>query len=618
MKIKCPHCQKVTELEHVDYGSNVECICHRKFGIGKDTVVEEYSEVDSRIPEFIGQYPITGFIGFGGMGKVYKGIHPNLGLPVAIKALRMEYVTDRASCDRFVKSAKICAKINHPNIVRVYDCGYDSANVYLVMEYIGGGSAQTILDREGCIDATRAAVIMQKVCAGLIEAEKLGIVHRDIKPENIMFTEDGTVKILDLGLAKIYGDKRIGKDAITVSLTSLGTPQYMSPEQAIDATNCDSRADIYSIGVTLYQLCTGRLPFDSPDLKELRRMHAMDTPVPPTVYQPSLRKDFETIILRCMEKKRDDRYSNVEELALDLDAFLKNRILPSTLARNVRLPSSFSLHKQTAEEVSANASLKLLLWLMIPILSIALLSVFIFYNSSQPSSTSPFSADVRRGPPENAIMEMLHRQAAHYVEDKEYAEVMEIYSSYKGPFARETEVERKRLSNGYRLTRIHETEQLLNEMAALLLEGKYDDALNRYVQLKGSKLVPELGKTVEELTRLGPSYAETWRPKIGKPAEVVLAAQSVLFQVTSVHADQVSGVIPASGQKIHFTLRDLPLSEQTYRLNDMSEETRKLWMGVTYRKMGMSREAARQFTSSFLLGRQFLTLFADASGDSEP
>ncbi len=614
MKIKCPHCQKVTELEHVDHGSHVECICHQRFVVDQSTITEEYSEIDSRIPDFIGQYPITGFIGFGGMGKVYKGIHPNLGMPVAIKALRMEYVTDRASCDRFVKSAKICAKINHPNIVRVYDCGYDNANVYLVMEYIGGGSAQTILDREGSIDSTRAAVIMQKVCAGLIEAEKLGIVHRDIKPENIMFTEDGTVKILDLGLAKIYGDKRIGKESITVSLTSLGTPQYMSPEQAIDATNCDSRADIYSIGVTLYQLCTGKLPFDSPDLKELRRMHAMDAPVPPTVHQPALRKDFETIILRCMEKKRDDRYSNVEELALDLDAFLKNRILPSTLARNVRMPSAFSLQKQTAEEASANASLKLLLWLMIPILSIALVSVFIFYNSSQPSSASPFSTDARRGSPEQAVMEKLHRQTAQYVEDKDYAVVMEIYNSYKGDFAKETEVERKRLANGYRLTNIHETDELLDQMAGLLLEGKCDDALNQYVHMKGNKLVPDLKKPLEELAGLGPSYAETWRPRIGKPTEVALAGQSFVFQVTGVHGEQVSGVIPGTGQKVHFTLRDLPLSEQTYRLNGTSDETRKIWMGMIYRKLGMRRESIRQYLSSTLLGRQFQALLPEAAG----
>lgn len=611
MKIKCPHCQKVTELEHVDYGSNVECICHQRFIIGQDTVVEEYSEIDSRIPEFIGQYPITGFIGFGGMGKVYKGVHPNLGLPVAIKALRMEYVTDRASCDRFVKSAKICAKINHPNIVRVYDCGYDNANVYLVMEYIGGGSAQTLLDREGSIDSTRAAVIMQKVCAGLIEAEKLGIVHRDIKPENIMFTEDGTVKILDLGLAKIYGDKRIGKESITVSLTSLGTPQYMSPEQAIDATNCDSRADIYSIGVTLYQLCTGRLPFDSPDLKELRRMHAMDEPVPPTVHQPSLRKDFETIILRCMEKKRDDRYANVEELALDLDAFLKNRILPSTLARNVRIPSSFSFQKQSTEEASANASLKLLLWLMLPILSIALISVFLFYNSSQPSSTSPLSGDPRRSSPENAVMDMLHRQTVQYVEDKDYARVMEIYNSYSGNLAGETEVERKRLANGYRLTRIHETDELLETMAQLLLEGKYEEALSRYANLKGNRLVPELEKTLAELAGLGPAYAETWKPRIGKPAEITLTGQSLVIHVTGVQGEQISGVVPGTGQKVHFSLRDLPQSEQTYRLNGATEETRKIWMGMIYRKLGMRRESARQYLSSMLLGSQFQTLLPE-------
>lgn len=110
MKIICPHCKRITELEHVSHGCNVECVCSREFKVDDSTILEEYSEIDSIIPEQIGQYQITEFIGYGGMGKLYKGIHPNLGIPVALKALRMEYVTDTASCDRFIKSAKICSE----------------------------------------------------------------------------------------------------------------------------------------------------------------------------------------------------------------------------------------------------------------------------------------------------------------------------------------------------------------------------------------------------------------------------------------------------------------------------------------------------------------------------
>ena len=243
----------------------------------------------------------------------------------------MEYVTDTASCDRFIKSAKICAKLNHPNIVRVYDCGYDKDNVYLVMEYIGGGSAQDLFEREGALEQHRAARIAHDVCLGLMAAEYHGIVHRDIKPENIMFADDGTVKVLDMGLAKIDGDQRINSYSRTISFTSLGTEQYMPPEQAIDASSCDSRADVYSLGITLYQLCTGKLPFDSNNPQELRRMHALEAPQPPRELKPELHPDLEYIILKCIRKNRDDRYQSIDELELDLDAFLKNHILPSKL-----------------------------------------------------------------------------------------------------------------------------------------------------------------------------------------------------------------------------------------------------------------------------------------------
>lgn len=335
MKIKCPHCLKTTELEHVEYNSLIECVCLQTFQVNEETVVEEFTEIDSRIPEQIGPYPISGFIAFGGMGKVYKGFHPQLQIPVAVKLLRMQYMTDQSSCDRFLQAARISAKIVHPNIVRIYDCGYDeNQNLYLVMEYIPRGSAQDILEQHGTLEPDQAALIMLEVCTGLMEAEKLGIVHRDIKPENIMFGKDGAVKILDLGLSKISGDKRLGKKSITANMTSLGTPQYMSPEQALNASDCDSRTDVYSIGVTLYQLCTGKLPFESDDLNELRRMHAQEQPLPPSKLLPSLRSSMESIILRCLQKKRENRYSCMEELALDLEAYLKNHILPSTLKKS--------------------------------------------------------------------------------------------------------------------------------------------------------------------------------------------------------------------------------------------------------------------------------------------
>lgn len=499
MKIQCPNCRKITELEHVDHGSMVECVCSQVFAVDESTITEEFSEIDSRLPEQIGQYPVTGFIGFGGMGKVYLGRHPNLGLPVAIKALRMEYMTDRAACDRFVQAARICARINHPNIVRVYDCGYVDDNVYLVMEYISGGSAQMLLDQEGKLDPDQAAFIMLEVCSGLMEAEKYGIIHRDIKPENIMFDEEGAVKILDLGLSKIRGDWRIGNQSITASLTALGTPQYMAPEQAVDAADCDARADIYSIGVTLYQFCTGKLPFESEDPHELRRMHALEPPVPPRRLEPGLRPGMETIILRCLEKKREDRYASIAELALDLEAYLKNRVLPSTIRQ--RRSDSTPVRKPVPGQVSRHwgkirriAPVVFKGSPLVRFLSIAGVLVFLLLTGGMIYLTFWSGApEKRRKPPVTvlSVLSGLSRQSAFYLEQGDYAGVIRLYRNYDGSLSEETRSERERIAEGYRLTWNQTAADFRLSLARLLVQGKFSAALEQFGFRNGRSLCPE-------------------------------------------------------------------------------------------------------------------------------
>jgi len=506
MKIQCPNCKKITELEHVDHGSMVECVCSQVFAVDESTITEEFSEIDSRLPEQIGQYPVTGFIGFGGMGKVYLGRHPNLGLPVAIKALRMEYMTDRAACDRFVQAAKICARINHPNIVRVYDCGYVDDNVYLVMEYISGGSAQTLLDQEGKLDPDQAAFIMLEVCSGLMEAEKYGIIHRDIKPENIMFDQEGAVKILDLGLSKIRGDWRIGNQSITASLTALGTPQYMAPEQAVDAADCDARADIYSIGVTLYQFCTGKLPFESDDPHELRRMHALVPPVPPRKLEPGLRPGMETIILRCLEKKREDRYASIAELALDLEAYLKNRVLPSTIRqREAPSPARKPAPGQVSRHLGKIRRIAPVVFKGNPLvrfLCIAGVSGFLLLTGVMIYFTfcTGTPGKRRKVPPTVlSVLSGLSQQSAFYREQGDYGEVIRIYRNYDGPLAGETRSDRERIAEGYLLTWRQTAADFRLSLARLLQQGKFTEALEQFRLRNGRSLCPECETLLREL-----------------------------------------------------------------------------------------------------------------------
>ena len=606
MKIRCPNCQKITELEHVDHGSQVECVCSFVFTVDEKTITEEFTEVDSRLPDQIGQYKVKGFIGFGGMGKVYLGEHPNLGIPVAIKTLRMEYMTDQASCERFVQSAKICAKINHPNIVRVYDCGYENDNVYLVMEYITNGSALTLLEQEGKLDPEYAAFIMMEVCSGLMEAEKYGIVHRDIKPENIMFDQEGTVKILDLGLSKIIGDNRIGKESITVSLTALGTPLYMAPEQAVDASNCDSRADIYSIGVTLYQLCTGKVPFDSDDPHELRRMHALEKPVPPRQLVPELLPDLETIILRCMEKKREDRYGSITDLALDLEAYLKNRVLPSTIRQNPVMQNIYLLEPDRENDKIGNprrswvdacfrhipgSMLRLLLGGGIAALIVAAAVIFLIRPRETPvrapRSSNPITAE--------QILSDLSGQAAMYLRNQDFDAVISLYRNYRGLLEDETRSARSRIADGYRLTRRQLASELQASLAELLLQGRYEPALEMFLKRNGTRLCPECRDLLQELVEIPRQFQLYWQQRRGRDVELDFTRFGKLrLQINDADQFEVYASRADTLKQMRFKWSDLVLEEQL-RIIGKSDRLRFFWTGSFQLRQGKPDLAAKAF-----------------------
>jgi len=605
MKIQCPNCKKITELEHADRGSMVECVCSFVFAVNDQTIVEEFTEVDSSLPERIGQYKVTGFIGFGGMGKVFLGEHPNLGIPVAIKTLRIEYMTDEASCERFVQSAKICARVTHPNIVRIYDCGYENGNVYLVMEYITNGSAQTLLEQEGKLDPEYAAFIMLEVCSGLMEAEKHGIVHRDIKPENIMFDQEGTVKILDLGLSKIIGDNRLGKESITVSLTALGTPLYMAPEQAVDAANCDSRADIYSIGVTLYQLCTGKLPFDSDDPHELRRMHALEKPVPPRQLVPELMPDLQTIILRCMEKKREDRYASITDLALDLEAYLKNRVLPSTIRQNSPPPPQQPVRKHGTEGSRRFRYLWVTWFRQIPrpmrrmllagLIAAAVLSaaviVFMLQFSGRP-------VPVRRNPaPITAekVLTALARQAAEYLPDQDYGQVIALYRNYRGSLEEETRAVRLRIADGYQLTQRQAAADLQTVLAEQLLQERWEPAMEMFRKQHGPQLCPECSSILRDLLEMPRRFQSYWQDRRGQELTLTfLRYGRVPLRINDADQFEVYAVRTDDRRQMRFKWDDLALDEQL-KIIGGSEPLRHFRTGSFLLRQGKTERAAEAF-----------------------
>ncbi|MBR2963866.1 MAG: protein kinase [Lentisphaeria bacterium] len=359
MKIRCPQCQRVSEIPHVEHGRLAVCACKATFRIDESTIMEELSLPDLPPPESIGRYSVVRYLGRGALNCVYEGIHPDLGVPVAIKTLLPEYAADRPTRERFLHAIKAYAKAVHPNIVKVYETGRDAKGVpYLVMEYLSGGTLADSLQKNGFFSAKEAAKIGADICRALVVTAKLGIVHRDIKPDNIMLSDDGQYKLTDLGLAKIDASAA-GNDARildendptkSVRKTSFGTLEYMSPEQYIDSESCDIRSDIYSLGVTLYQLATGRLPFETQTRAELRHMHISVEPLVPSSYMHGIPVDFDYIVMHCIQKRPDDRYATPEELLADLEAFLADAPLPSTTCGAVPLVRTPVLTGHTTEE----------------------------------------------------------------------------------------------------------------------------------------------------------------------------------------------------------------------------------------------------------------------------
>jgi serine/threonine-protein kinase len=273
-------------------------------------------EIDPHIGKVLGGCQLTERIARGGMGVVYRAKQLNLGRVVAVKVLSDELASDATFVRRFVQEARSAAQLSHGNVVHVNDVGECQGIFYFVMEYVDGQNLREILRDQAQLPIPRALEITLQVCHALRHAHQKGIIHRDIKPENIMLTRDGVVKLADLGLAKRTATDNSAN--LTMAGAVLGTPYYMAPEQAKDFSKVDHRSDIYSLGVTLYRMITGKVPFDGRSPIEVM-IKAMDGK---RILVPELRDDVPDevvrIIDRMMHKNPDKRYQSVVDLLKDL------------------------------------------------------------------------------------------------------------------------------------------------------------------------------------------------------------------------------------------------------------------------------------------------------------
>src|SRR5262245_4495005 len=255
----------------------------------------------------VGSYKIIDKIGEGGMGSVFKGVDLMLEREVAIKMLRPELARQPNVVERFRTEAVTLAKLNHPNVATLHSFFRQGDDYFMVMEFVRGETLDAVIRQRGAMPIDRAIELFCMALEGMDHAHKMGIVHRDIKPANIMLTDTGSIKVMDFGIARV-----LGTDRLTRAGHLIGTVEYMSPEQ-VRGEETDSRSDIYSLGILLYEMLTGRVPFNSTSEYELMRCQIEDAPPPPRNFAPQIPLPVEQAIMRSLAKKRDARYQSARE-----------------------------------------------------------------------------------------------------------------------------------------------------------------------------------------------------------------------------------------------------------------------------------------------------------------
>jgi len=268
---------------------------------------------DFRPGEIIGgRYEIIELLGSGGMANVYRAHDPHLGRDVAIKVLADRYTADPAFVERFRREASAAAQLNHPNIVQVFDRGETDGTYFIVMEYLTGPDLKSLIRTRGALPPLEAIDYAQQILAALAAAHRRDVIHRDIKPQNVMLASDGLLKVTDFGIARAGAESEM-----TEAGSVIGTAQYLSPEQA-HGGELTSASDCYSAGIVLYEMLTGRVPFDGERPVVVAMKQINEPPVPPSTYEPDIPPALEAVVMTALAKRPSERYRSAEEFSAAL------------------------------------------------------------------------------------------------------------------------------------------------------------------------------------------------------------------------------------------------------------------------------------------------------------
>ncbi|NIO69140.1 MAG: protein kinase, partial [Anaerolineae bacterium] len=301
-------------------------------------------------PEKFGKYKIIEEVGRGGFADVYKAIDTTLDRTVALKFLEPRLLREPTFVERFQREAKLAANLKHPNIVIIHEFGWEAGTVYMAMEFLEGRTLKEVILEEGALPPGRIVNMVGQMASALDYAHRRGLVHRDIKPSNIMVRADGHVTVMDFGIAKAAT-----LTAWTTTGRIFGTPEYMSPEQA-EGKALDARSDVYSLGVVVYEMITGKVPFSGTTPLSIMRGHADKPPPRPSGINPDVSSVVEAVLLKALAKKREERYQSAGEMARALKEAIEARakVTPIPPEPEVAVPPPV-VKEPVADEVPAPA-----------------------------------------------------------------------------------------------------------------------------------------------------------------------------------------------------------------------------------------------------------------------
>jgi len=316
---KCPECLATNPIN-----SSFCRKCGTQISGSKKIYVSKTDTIQATVRElntgttFAGRYQVIEELAKGGMGRVYKVYDKKINEKIALKLIKIETESDQETIKRFKNELKLARKISHRNVCRMFDLGEEEGSNYITMEFVPGEDLKSSLIRMGPLSAAKAIFIARQVCEGLAEAHGLGVVHRDLKPQNIMVDRKGNARIMDFGIAR-----SLRAEGITDTGVVIGTAEYMSPEQ-VEGKEVDQRSDIYSLGIIMYEMVTGKVPFEGKIALSIALKHTTEKPKNPREINDQIPEDLSNVILKCMHKNREKRYQNAEELLSDLDRIEKD------------------------------------------------------------------------------------------------------------------------------------------------------------------------------------------------------------------------------------------------------------------------------------------------------